>query len=81
MMPNGTFPGFNGTIPTDSVSGSGVVPSGVPTGLPGNFTGDVPSAPKADNENFLRGGWQTNAHGIVTFRTIYPGFCQYTYSL
>lgn len=43
-----------------------------------SFSGDVPNANKTDNLNFLRGAWQTNDQGIVTFNTIYPGFCMYT---
>jgi len=29
-----------------------------------------------DGNNFLRGGWPTNEHGIVTFNTIFPGYCE-----
>jgi hypothetical protein len=29
-----------------------------------------------DGNNFLRGGWETNKNGIVTFNTIFPGYCE-----
>jgi protocatechuate 3,4-dioxygenase beta subunit len=34
------------------------------------------SSAMTDSYNFLRGGWQTNDNGIVTFNTIFPGFCE-----
>lgn len=90
---NGTAPGGNNTAvgggggnvtmsfdPSASASSGGAAPSAGPSGS-GNFTGGGGdgggSASKTDDTNFLRGGWPTNDEGIVTFNTMYPGFCEY----
>lgn len=55
--------------PAASASGSAGAP-----GAGGDGAGGVQSSSMTDSYNFLRGGWPTNANGIVTFNTIYPGF-------
>lgn len=53
---------------------AGAAPSGAaPSGGGGGGGG---SASKIYEENFLRGGWQTNSNGLVEFLTVYPGFCK-----
>lgn len=84
----GQYSGFSTTTAstggTGSMSMSGAAPSGgtgssmsvggaAPSGGGGNGTGGA-SASMTDGYNFLRGGWQTNENGIVTFKTIFPGF-------
>lgn len=55
-----------------SMGGGGTPPDGS-TGGGGDGGGGMSSA-MTDNYNFLRGGWQTNENGIVTFNTVFPGF-------
>ena len=47
-----------------------------PSGSGGGGGGGGGSSAKLYEENFLRGGWQTNDNGIVEFLTVYPGFCK-----
>lgn len=47
-----------------------------PSGSGSGGGGGGGSASKIYEENFLRGGWQTNDNGIVEFLTVYPGFCK-----
>ena len=54
-----------------SMSGSSLAPSGGG----GDGMGGM-SATMTDSYNFLRGGWPTNENGIVTFNTIFPGYCK-----
>lgn len=53
------------------MGGGGTPPSGT-----GGDGGGGMSSSMTDSYNFLRGGWQTNENGIVTFNTIFPGFCK-----
>jgi hypothetical protein len=53
-----------------SMDSSSAAPSGGGDGMGGT------SSATTDSYNFLRGGWQTNENGIVTFNTIFPGFCE-----
>lgn len=65
---NGTMPsGFPFPSGTDSVSASGSGAFPFPTG-------DIPSAPKINGDNFLRGGFVANENGLAELTTIYPGF-------
>ncbi len=50
-----------------------MTPGAAPSGGGGGGGG---SASKVYNDNFLRGGWQTNSNGLVEFLTVYPGFCK-----
>ena len=62
-----------------SMGGGGAVPSGASPSGGGGGGGDGTagmSSGMTDSYNFLRGGWQTNDAGIVTFNTIFPGFCK-----
>ena len=71
---------------------TGSPPSGSQSGAPNSMSMTLGAAPsgsgggdgqaggggssKNNEENFLRGGWQTNDNGIVEFLTVYPGFCK-----
>jgi len=70
----GTAPGGNMTVSSgpSAMTASAATQSGMPSGGGGGGG----NATMTDNFNFLRGGWQTNDQGIVTFNTIYPGFCE-----
>lgn len=68
MSMSGAAPS-GGTGSSMSTGGNGAAPSGGG----GDGTGGVSSG-MTDSYNFLRGGWQTNENGIVTFKTIFPGF-------
>lgn len=70
MSMSGAAPS-GGTGSSMSTGGNGAAPSGGG----GDGTGGVSSG-MTDSYNFLRGGWQTNENGIVTFKTIFPGFCE-----
>ncbi|MER6344926.1 intradiol ring-cleavage dioxygenase [Streptomyces sp. NPDC001595] len=61
--------------PTDAPSGTptGEPPSGMPSGAPSGGTGGGHEEP-TDDERYLRGTWRTDRHGLVTFRTIFPGW-------
>lgn len=66
MSGGGAAPSSGSGGATPSGGGSGAAPSG------GGGGGGM--SVKTDGYNFLRGGWQTNENGIVTFNTIFPGF-------
>ncbi|MGW0967620.1 intradiol ring-cleavage dioxygenase [Streptomyces sp. NPDC002516] len=68
-----------------SNGGGGGGPSGGPTDVPtGTPTGEPPSGPPpggggghaepTDDKRYLRGTWRTDRHGLVTFRTRFPGW-------
>ncbi|PAZ14149.1 dioxygenase [Streptomyces sp. SA15] len=61
--------------PTDAPSGTptGEPPSGEPTGAPGGGGGGVHEEP-TDDTRYLRGTWKTDKKGVVTFKTIFPGW-------
>lgn len=68
--------GGGGPAPT------GEPPTGTPTGTP---TGEPPTGgpggrgghqEPTDDDRFLRGTWHTDRHGLVTFRTVFPGWYQ-----
>jgi hypothetical protein len=66
-----------GAVPPASQPASASAPSGAqPSGSPGGGGGgpNGPSAALARNETFLRGGYFTDANGIVEITTLYPGF-------
>ena len=74
LDPSMTANGTSGN-PAASSSGSTGAPSGAsPSGAAGG--GGGMSSGMTDTYNFLRGGWPTNSNGIVTFNTVYPGFCK-----
>ncbi|MGW0942602.1 dioxygenase family protein [Streptomyces sp. NPDC002623] len=69
--------GGGGTAPTDAPSGTPTdVPTGTPTGEPpaGGGGGGGGHEEPTDDERYLRGTWKTDKHGLVTFKTIFPGW-------
>ncbi|MFI6034084.1 intradiol ring-cleavage dioxygenase [Streptomyces sp. NPDC051315] len=69
--------GGGGGAPTGAPSGT---PTGTPTGEPptgapsgGTGGGGVHEEP-TDDERYLRGTWKTDRRGLVTFRTVFPGW-------
>jgi len=65
----------SGSPSSNAPSGMSMTPGAAPSGTSGGGGGGGGSS-KADSENFLRGGWQTNDNGLVEFFTVYPGFCK-----
>ncbi|NBM18507.1 intradiol ring-cleavage dioxygenase [Streptomyces sp. GC420] len=61
--------------PTDAPTGTptGEPPSGAPTGVPGGGGGHEEPT---DDERYLRGTYRTDRKGVVTFRTVFPGWYQ-----
>ncbi|NEB00258.1 intradiol ring-cleavage dioxygenase [Streptomyces sp. SID13726] len=78
-----SFSQGGGTAPTDAPSGTPTdTPSGTPTGEPpsgapsgGTGGGGGHEEPTSDTR-YLRGTWRTDKHGLVTFKTIFPGWYQ-----
>ncbi|MCT9075011.1 intradiol ring-cleavage dioxygenase [Streptomyces fulvoviolaceus] len=70
-----SFSEGGGTAPTDAPSGTptGEPPSGAPSGGTGGGGGH--EEPTSDTR-YLRGTWKTDKHGLVTFKTIFPGWYQ-----
>lgn len=74
-----SFSQGGGTAPTDAPSGTptdvptGEPPSGAPSGGTGGGGGH--EEPTSDTR-YLRGTWRTDKHGLVTFKTIFPGWYQ-----
>ncbi|MFF0012711.1 intradiol ring-cleavage dioxygenase [Streptomyces sp. NPDC005374] len=70
-----SFSQGGGTAPTDAPSGTptGEPPSGAPSGGTGGGGGH--EEPTSDTR-YLRGTWKTDKQGLVTFRTIFPGWYQ-----
>ncbi|BBC34801.1 Dioxygenase [Streptomyces graminofaciens] len=70
--------GGGGSAPTDAPSGTptGEPPSGAPTdGTGGGGGGGGHQEPTSDTR-YLRGTWKTDKNGIVTFKTVFPGWYQ-----
>ncbi|WP_210585325.1 intradiol ring-cleavage dioxygenase [Streptomyces sp. GESEQ-35] len=67
--------GGGGSAPTDAPSGTptGEPPSGAPSGGTGGGGGHQEPT---DDERYLRGTWKTDKQGIVTFKTVFPGWYQ-----
>ena len=53
-----------------------MTPGAAPSGSGNGGGGGDGGSGKNNEENFLRGGWQTNNNGLVEFLTVYPGFCK-----
>jgi len=67
----------SGGSPSGAPSGISMTPGAAPSGSGGGGDGAAGGgSSKINEENFLRGGWQTNDNGIVEFLTVYPGFCK-----
>ena len=56
------------------MSMTGFPPSPSGTQVPGGSPGGGMSTQKTDDSTFLRGGWTTDAAGVVELLTVFPGF-------
>jgi hypothetical protein len=65
----------NGPPSGNAQSGASMTPGAAPSGS-GTGGGGGGGSSKANTENFLRGGWQTNDNGLVEIVSVYPGFCK-----
>ncbi|MFF8968876.1 intradiol ring-cleavage dioxygenase [Streptomyces sp. NPDC014995] len=69
--------GGGGGAPADAPSGT---PTGTPTGEPptgapsGGAGGGGGHEEPTDDERYLRGTWKTDKRGLVTFKTVFPGW-------
>ncbi|MEV0224356.1 intradiol ring-cleavage dioxygenase [Streptomyces sp. NPDC050704] len=81
----GIYSGYEDASTGGGDGGAGTPPSGTPTDVPsGTPTGSPPAGgggggggvheEPTDDERYLRGTWRTDRNGLVTFKTIFPGW-------